>query len=131
VWQGADQQEWVGEIHRALTGERRTHEGRDVGAFSLADPTVATGLLNAVGFSSVKIVGLREPVYYGANASEAHLALASLGMVENIVGDLDATARAHSLDRLVALLDAHDTGKGVWFDSRVWLISARKQLRRV
>ncbi|MEW1843497.1 hypothetical protein AB0392_36605 [Nonomuraea angiospora] len=47
-------------------------------------------------------------------------------MVKDLVADLDAAATAHALDRLLAMLDDHDTGEGVWFGSRAWLVVARR-----
>jgi hypothetical protein len=46
-------------------------------------------------------------------------------MVQGLVADLDAVQRARALARLLALLDAHDIGEGVWFDSAAWLVTAR------
>ena len=82
-------------------------------------------MLTAAGFTAVEITDVREPVYYGPDAASARDALSDLGMVEDLVADLDATERARALERLLAMLDAHDTGEGVWFDSRAWLITAR------
>jgi hypothetical protein len=45
-------------------------------------------------------------------------------MVDDLVADLDATEKAQALQRLMDMLDAHDTGEGVWFDSRAWLVTA-------
>ncbi|WP_022886863.1 class I SAM-dependent methyltransferase [Glaciibacter superstes] len=126
VWQAAAQQEWVGAIRHTLAGEGRMPAGLTGGAFSLADPTVATGVLTTAGFTAVEITDVREPIYYGPDAASARDALVGLGMVEYLVADLDAAVSARAHDRLLALLDAHDTGEGVWFDSRVWLITARR-----
>ncbi|MFC0037715.1 methyltransferase domain-containing protein [Actinomadura rayongensis] len=109
VWQPGDRQEW----HTALFG------GRPSPAFSLADPNVATGVLNAAGFDTLDVADLHEPVCYGPDAERAQAAVRHLWAAQ----DLDE--RAH--DRLRATLKAHDTGDGVWFDSRAWLITARRR----
>jgi len=126
VWQAYERQEWTIAIRQALAGVDTDAPpvGLTRAAFSLADPTVTFGVLTAAGFTGVEITELREPIYYGADAAAAHEALSGLGMVEDSVSDLDATERAHARDRLMTLLDAHDTGDGVWFDSRVWLVTA-------
>ncbi len=126
VWQAYDRQEWTGAIQQALTGSdsQPAAAGLTHAAFSLADPTVATDVLTAAGFTAVEITEVREPIYYGADADSAYDALSGLGMVEDSVADLDATERARARERLLALLDAHDTGEGVWFDSSAWLTSA-------
>jgi hypothetical protein len=96
-------------------------------AFSLADPTVAAGVLTAAGFTAVEITEVREPIYYGPDAASARDALFDLRMVRDLVADLDAAATARALDRLLAMLDAHDTGEGVWLDSGAWLVTARRR----
>ena len=126
VWQADDRQEWTSAIRRALTGSdgQPAAGGLTHAAFSLADPTLAADVLTASGFTAVEITEVREPVYYGTDAASAYDALSGLGMVEDSVTDLDAMERARARDRLLALLDAHDTGEGVWFESAAWLTSA-------
>ena len=127
VWQAYDHQEWSRAIREALAGpgSRLAPSGVTRAAFSLSDPTVTAGLLTAAGFTAIESTDVREPIYYGADAAGALAALSELQMTEALVADLDATERARALDRLLALLDAHDTGQGVWFDSRAWLVTAR------
>jgi SAM-dependent methyltransferase len=127
VWQAYDRQEWSSAIRQALAGGRTAPAGRDHGAFSLADPTVAAGVLTAAGFTAVEITEVREPIYYGPDAASARDALFDLRMVQDLVADLDAAATARAHDRLLAMLDAHDTGEGVWFDSGAWLVTARRR----
>jgi SAM-dependent methyltransferase len=126
VWQAHDRQEWTSAIREALTGRDSQMAPAGIGhaAFSLADPTVAAGVLTAAGFTAVDITEVREPVYYGPDAASARDALSGLGMAEDSIADQDATERAHARERLLALLEAHDTGEGVWFDSRAWLVTA-------
>jgi SAM-dependent methyltransferase len=126
VWQAQDRQEWSTAIRHALAGGRMVPDGPGHGAFSLADPTVAAGVLTAAGFTAVEITEVREPVYYGPDAAGARDALFDLRMVQDLIADLDAAATACALDRLLAMLDAHDTGDGVWFDSDAWLVTARR-----
>ena len=96
-------------------------------AFSLADPTVATAILTAAGSTAVEVTEAHEPIYYGPDAVGARDALSGLGMVDDLVADMDATKRARALERLMDMLDAHDTGDGVWFDSRAWLVTALRR----
>ncbi|MET0134626.1 MAG: methyltransferase domain-containing protein [Kibdelosporangium sp.] len=127
VWQAADRQEWSSAVRQALAGGRTAPAGLDHGAFSLADPAVTAGVLTAAGFSTVEITEVREPVYYGPDAASARNALIDLRMVQDLVADLDAAETARALARLLAMLDAHDTGEGVWFDSKAWLVTARRR----
>ena len=39
---------------------------------------------------------------------------------------LDPAAAARALGRLREMLAAHLSGDGVWFDSRAWIVSARR-----
>ena len=93
----------------------------------MADRTVATGVLTAAGFASIEVADVREPVYYGPDAASARAALSELRMAEDLVADLDAPERARALERVQAMLDAHDSGEGVWFDSRAWLVTALRR----
>ena len=129
VWQAYDRQEWTGAIRRALTGSDSPMApgGLTHAAFSLAEPSVTTDVLTAAGFTAVEITEVREPIYYGPDAASACAALSGLGMAEDAVAGLDAAARARARERLLAVLDAHDTGEGVWFDSRAWLVTALRR----
>ncbi|WP_426246672.1 class I SAM-dependent methyltransferase [Nocardioides sp. LHG3406-4] len=128
VWQPHHRQEWFGAIRQALAGSdsQMSPAGLTRAAFSLGDPAVAAGLLTAAGFTAVEITEVREPIYYGPDAAGALDALSGLGMAEDLVADLDETGRARALERLLVLLDAHDTGEGVWFDSCAWSLSASR-----
>jgi len=129
VWQTHDRQEWASAIWHALVGtdSQKTPAGLGHAAFSMADPTDTVGALTAGGFTAVEITEVREPIYYGPDAASARDALSGLGMAEDLVAHLDAVDRARALERLLALLDAHDTGEGVWFDSRAWLFTALRR----
>jgi SAM-dependent methyltransferase len=126
VWQDYESQEWSNVVRRALAGGPMAPAGPGHGAFSLADPTVAAGVLTTAGFIAVEVTEVREPVYYGPDAAGARDALFDLRMVQDLVADLDAAATARALDRLLAALGTHDTGEGVWFDSAAWLVTARR-----
>ena len=129
VWQAYDRQEWTSAVRGALTGTDNpvAPAGLTHAAFSLADPTVAAGILTAAGFTAVEVIEAHEPIYYGPDAAGARDALSGLGMVDDLVAAMDATERARALERLMVLLDAHDTVEGVWFDSRAWLVTAVRQ----
>ncbi|WP_046472331.1 class I SAM-dependent methyltransferase [Allosalinactinospora lopnorensis] len=127
VWQADDRQEWFSAIRQALADGRRMPAGLGDDAFSLADPVVAAGVLTAAGFIAIEITEVREPIYYGPDAAGARDALSDLRMAKDLVADLDAAATARALDRLLAMLDAHDTGEGVWLDSGAWLVTARRR----
>ena len=59
-------------------------------------------------------------------------ASAALGWVrgfactKNVLDRLDPAATARALGRLREMLAAHASGNGVWFDSRAWIVTARR-----
>jgi len=126
VWQAYERQEWTSAVRGALTGTDNpvAPAGLTHAAFSLADPTVATGIMTAAGFTEVEVTEAHEPIYYGPDAAGARDALSGLGMVDDLIADMNHTERERALERLMDMLDAHDTGQGVWFDSRAWLVTA-------
>jgi SAM-dependent methyltransferase len=119
VWQASEQQEWVTTIAGALGGE-----GTPPAPFSLSDPAAVRGVLDAAGATSVELTDLREPVYYGPDAASAYEAVLNLRMAADRTADLAAAERERALDRLRAALAARETEHGVWFDARVWLVTA-------
>lgn len=110
VWQAPAHQEWI----TALAPFRDNAVPTNRGAFSLSDPGKVADVLTAAGFTNVELTDLREPVHYGADATHAYDALVELGMA----GGPD--------DHLLSLLASHDTGAGVWFSSRAWLVTAQR-----
>jgi SAM-dependent methyltransferase len=126
VWQAGDRQEWLNAIRGAL-GDRQTAPVRAAAdPFSLADPAVAAGVLTAAGFTSVDVTDVREPISYGPDAASACDAVLGLQMARDRLAGLDAAAVERALARLRTTFEAHHTGDGVWFDSRAWLVTARR-----
>lgn len=129
VWQAADRQEWHTAIRAALWHGHTssTSAGAAVDPFTLADPDIVVGHLTAAGFTAVDVVDVHEPVCYGPDADRASAAVLQLWMAKELVTGLDPASAKRALNRLRATLDAHDTGNGVWFDSRAWLVIARRR----
>ena len=96
------------------------------GPFSLADPTVTQGILAAAGFTDVTFTDVHEPVYYGPDSDTAFDAVFRLLKFKDQLADLDAATAEQATTRLRADLDAHNTECGVYFDSRAWIITARR-----
>jgi SAM-dependent methyltransferase len=128
VWQDADRQEWHTVIRAALSQGLTPSASASATAdpFTLADPHVVAGVLTRAGFTAVDVVDVHEPVCYGPDPEGALAAVLELRMAKEWLGDLDAASAERALDRLRVTLDAHDTGDGVWFDSRAWLVVARR-----
>ena len=92
----------------------------------LADPAVAEGILTASGFAEVSLTDVHELVYYGRDSATAYDFVLGLRDTKDLLANLDAAMAGRALQRLRATLAAHDTGSGVFFDSRAWIIAARR-----
>lgn len=124
VWQERDHNEWATAIRRTLTAAPAAPHGPD--PFSLADPTVTEGILTAAGFTDVGFTDVHEPVYYGPDSATAFDAVLRLWEFKDLLATFDVTAAEQARTRLRTSLDAHNTGGGVYFDSRAWIITARR-----
>ncbi|WP_405640102.1 methyltransferase domain-containing protein [Streptomyces sp. NBC_00019] len=129
VWQAADLQDWHAAIRAALSPGHPPSLSvpKADDPFTLADPHVVADALTTAGFTAVDVADVREPVYYGPNTERALAGVLQLRMAKEWLTDLDAPSAERALDRLHATLDAHDTGDGVWFDSRAWLVTAHRR----
>ena len=126
VWHDRDRNEWASAIRQTLTaGAAAPTRGAD--PFSLADPTVTEGILAAAGFTDVSFADVHEPVYYGPDSATAFDAVLRLWEVKDLLAGLDAATAEQARTRLRATLAAHNTDGGVYFDSRAWLITARRR----
>jgi SAM-dependent methyltransferase len=125
VWQERDRNEWAIAIRQTLTGSSAAPHGPD--PFSLADPTVTEGILAAAGFEEVGFTDVHEPVYYGPDGATAFDAVYRLLKFKDLLADLDAAVAEQARTRLRATLDAHNTDGGVYFDSRAWIVTARRR----
>lgn len=126
VWQDKAHQEWDAVIGQALTAGRTPPDSTARGPFSLADPATAEGLLSAAGFTDIEFDDVREPVYYGPDAEAAVDAALSLWLARDLLADLDRARSERALKRLLDEVAAHQSPDGVWFDSRAWIITARR-----
>ncbi|WP_245878618.1 class I SAM-dependent methyltransferase [Streptosporangium subroseum] len=125
VWQDRDRNEWASAIRRSLTAAPAPPTGGP-GPFSLADPTIAQGILAAAGFTQVSFTEVHEPVFYGPDPAAAFDNVLRLREYGDLLANLDAATAEQARTRLRATLAAHNTGSGVYFDSRAWIITARR-----
>jgi SAM-dependent methyltransferase len=122
VWQDRERNEWATAIQGTLAlGDVRSENAAP--AFSLADPAVTTQILTAAGFASIDFAEVHEPVFYGSTVDAAYGAIVALFLPND--RPLGA-ATDEMLRRLRAMLEAHLTADGVHFDSRAWIVTARR-----
>lgn len=125
VWQSEQRNEWATAIQDALAPG--TVASPDAAApFSLGDPALTTGILTAAGFASVDFAEVHESVFYGPDVDAAYDNLVALFFVKDALAGMNAAAANGALQRLRGLLNAHLTADGVFFDSRAWIITARR-----
>jgi len=123
VWRDADRQEWAEWAEVIKSPSDRAATPLSGAPFSLADPQTVREILAAARFTGVEVTELSEPVNYGSQADALDFVL---GMTRDHFAELDPGEVPAAQDRLRALLAAHDTGAGVWFDSRAWLVVSRR-----
>jgi SAM-dependent methyltransferase len=128
VWQDRDHNEWATALRQTLTAATATPT-RGPDPFSLADPTLTEGILAAAGFTDVSFTDVHEPVYYGPDTATAFDAVHRLLKYKDLLADLDTATAEQARTRLRATLAAHTTDSGVYFDSRAWIITARRHGR--
>ncbi len=128
VWQEHDRNEWALSIDNALAADQASlllpTDAMD--PFSLGDPANVTTILDAAGFVELSFTDVHEPVYYGRDVAEALDWVRGFAGVRKTLQQLDSASRGHALDRLVRTLEAHARTDGIWFDSRAWIVTARR-----
>jgi SAM-dependent methyltransferase len=124
VWQSRARNEWALAIQDALAPAGFSPAGESP-AFSLGDPEVAARILTSTGFVSIDIAEVHEPVFYGPSVDAALEAI--VGLFLPVDRPIDSTSATDAtLRRLRAMLNAHVTADGVLFDSRAWIVTARR-----
>jgi SAM-dependent methyltransferase len=98
VWQAHERNEWSVEIEQSLAGD----EG--------------------VTFTEV-----HEPVYYGPDVARALEWVRGFASTNEVLRSLKPASAKRSLDRLRETLAAHAGADGIWFDSRAWIVAARRR----
>jgi SAM-dependent methyltransferase len=123
VWQAAERNEWEVAIRRSLDVAGAS-AGPD--PFSLADPPAVTEILHAAGFAGVAFADVAEPVYYGPDVAAALDWVHGFTCTSEALKRLGPAAAARADERLRQAIAAHLRDDGVWFDSRAWIVTARR-----
>jgi SAM-dependent methyltransferase len=128
AWQELRRNEWMLAIRDALAMGRTLPEP-PVGApgpLGLAQPDDVRRFLREAGFEDVGLDDVAEPMHLGTDADDAYNWAHTMGPVKGLTEQLDEATKARALGNLRAVLAAHETSEGVRFDSRAWLITARR-----
>ena len=126
VWQEHHRNEWSVSIQRALAELPAAAPGAP-DPFSLADPTTTERVLERAGFGEVTFTDVHAPVYYGPDVAAALEWVCGFSCVSDALQRLDPASTASVRERLLQTLAAHAGGDGVWFDSRAWIVTARRR----
>jgi SAM-dependent methyltransferase len=128
IWQDHDRNEWALSIGNALAADQasRLLPTDAMDPFSLGDPATVTTILDAAGFVELSFTDVHEPVYYGRDVAAALDWVRGFADVRKTLQHLDPASREHALHRLVRTLEAHTRTDGIWFDSRAWIVTARR-----
>jgi SAM-dependent methyltransferase len=128
VWQRHEENEWSVSIERALRGREGAALAPEApDPFSLADPATVEGILDAAGFSNVTFTDIREPVYFGEDVAAALTWVRGFASTSDVLKHLDRASPAGAIERLRETLASRARDDGVWFDSRAWLVAARRR----
>jgi SAM-dependent methyltransferase len=126
VWQAAERNEWKVSLQRALGSATFADSQPSLNPFSLGDPDVVGRILDASGLVDFTFADVQEPVYYGADITAALDWVCGFSTVKATLQNRMPDDRERALDALREALAEHDTGHGIWFDSRAWLVTARR-----
>jgi SAM-dependent methyltransferase len=128
VWQAGGCNEWDVTIRRCLPADDQLAALAAGGSdpFSLAEPPVVTRILESAGFTDVAFADVHEPVYYGQDVAAALYWVLGFACTTEVLSRLDSGKAESVVDCLRAALSAHLTRDGVWFDSRAWIVTARR-----
>jgi len=129
VWQAGERNEWDVAIRQALAGPEGATATDSGGPdpFSLAAPPTVAETLEAAGFTNTAFTDVREPVYYGPDVTTALDWVSGFTCTSNVLNQLDPDAAARAAGRLREALAAHLQDDGVWFNSRAWIVTARRR----
>jgi hypothetical protein len=83
-------------------------------------------ILTAAGFTGIAFADVHEPVFYGPDVAAALDWVRGFSCTGETLTRPDPASAARALRRLRDTLTAHASENGVWFDSRAWLITARR-----
>ena len=90
-------------------------------------PEESTAILEAAGFAGVAFTDVAEPVYYGPDVAAALDWVRGFTCTSEVLKRLDPAAAARAVGRLREALAAHLSDDGVWFNSRAWIVTARRR----
>jgi SAM-dependent methyltransferase len=127
VWQRRENNEWARAIDAAL-GDAAQPPQPGADPFSLGDPEATASILEDAGFDGMRFEDVHEPVLYGHDLDAALAFVRGFQDTSAALASLSDGEAARTVERLRETLAAHHSDeRGVAFDSRSWLITARRR----
>ena len=127
VWQSCERNEWATAIPAALRSpDKQESAAWGAGLFSLAETDVVEAILQKAGFAEIGFSDVHEPVYYGPDVDTACHIVCSFKTTKDLLAKLDAGVAERTLEQLRSMLADHLSADGVFFDSRAWIVTARR-----
>jgi ubiquinone/menaquinone biosynthesis C-methylase UbiE len=122
TWQPLERNEWQKTFRGVFAAGQPPAERTPPKAGSLSDPDQVRQLLTSAGFADVRLRSLTEPMYFGVDADDASRFIT--GQFGWMIEGLGAADRTRVVDGLRGAMAAHQTERGVLYDSAAWLIEA-------
>lgn len=130
VWQRSEDNEWAQAIDGAL-GDAAQPPAPSADPFSLSDAEATARLLELAGFDGLRFEDVREPVFYGHDIDDALETIRGFQGTSAALATLSGDETDRAFEHLREVLAVHYSAEhGVVFDSRSWLITARRSQRR-
>jgi hypothetical protein len=95
--------------------------------FSLADPATVEAILDAASFADVTFTDVHQPVFFGRDVAAALDWVRGFTCTNDALERLGPVSAERAVGRLREMLSAHASRDGVWFDSRAWIVKARRR----
>ena len=128
VWEAHDRNEWAVAIDQALGAEERgVAAAPGPNPFSLAEPPTVRRILAAAGFADSEFLDVNVPVYYGQDVDAALAFVGRFANVSEALSRSGPSGAGTTLARLRAALESRSSERGVWFGSRAWIVTARRE----
>jgi SAM-dependent methyltransferase len=127
VWQPRERNEWARAIDAAL-GDAAQPWPPGSDPFSLGNVDATSRLLERAGFDGVHFEDVHEPVFYGHDVEAVLAFVRGWQNTSAALTSLSDGESARVVERLRETLVAHyNVERGVVFDARSWVITARRR----
>lgn len=127
VWQPRELNEWAVEFEAAI-GDAAEPPQPAADPFSLGDAQASTETLARAGFEAVRLEDVSEPVFYGEDIDDALELVCGFQATSSALSHMSRDDAARAVNRLRESLEAHHhDGQGITFESRSWLLTARRR----